>query len=194
MQERMEKTNPRRTLTPEEANRLNKLEAIADRLKRGENVQNRQLQTWLSGDEYAQIELQWTEQLELRDELKDKLVELSRYEEKLRQATFNFNRAVGYNNKGKHSTAKRFCAKSETYCEQAIEVLHEILHVNPYLQTWFDRHINFETADGIGANVVSLPRLVTSRCNERLREDSRIQSKQAVKLSVVEQAIFSIGR
>tara|TARA_B100000427_G_C15041436_1_gene391311 strand:+ start:77 stop:268 length:192 start_codon:yes stop_codon:yes gene_type:complete len=43
--ERIEKTNPRRTLTSEETKRLSKLEAIADKLKRGENVQNRQLQT-----------------------------------------------------------------------------------------------------------------------------------------------------
>ena len=39
---------PRRKLTTEETKRLNKLETIADKLKRGENVQNRQLQTWLS--------------------------------------------------------------------------------------------------------------------------------------------------
>ena len=45
----------RRELTTEETERLNKLEGIADKLRRGENVQNRQLQTWLSEDEYAQI-------------------------------------------------------------------------------------------------------------------------------------------
>ena len=55
LQERIEKANPRRELTAEEAKRLNKLEGIADKLKRGENVQNRQLQTWLSENEYAQI-------------------------------------------------------------------------------------------------------------------------------------------
>ena len=37
--------------------RLAKLEVIADKLKRGENVQNRQLQTWLSDDEYSQIKV-----------------------------------------------------------------------------------------------------------------------------------------
>ena len=36
-----------------EVKRLKKLQEIADNLKRGENVQNRQLQTWLSEDEYA---------------------------------------------------------------------------------------------------------------------------------------------
>lgn len=39
-QERIEKANPRRKLTVEEAKRLNKLQAIADKLKRGENVQS----------------------------------------------------------------------------------------------------------------------------------------------------------
>ena len=44
LQERIEKANPRRQLTAEETKRLNNLEVIADKLKRGENVQNRQLQ------------------------------------------------------------------------------------------------------------------------------------------------------
>ena len=45
LQERIEKANPRRNLTAEEAKRLLKLEAIAEKLKRGGNVLNRQLQT-----------------------------------------------------------------------------------------------------------------------------------------------------
>ena len=51
LQERIEKANPRRDLTADESKHLAKLEAIAVKLKRGENVQNRQLQTWLSDDE-----------------------------------------------------------------------------------------------------------------------------------------------
>ena len=112
LQERIEKANPRRNLTAEEAKRLLKLEAIAEKLKRGGNVLNRQLQTWWSEDEYAQLELEWQEQLELRSELKDKPSDLKRYEEKLREATFNYNRAEGYSSKGKHTTAKTFYNKS----------------------------------------------------------------------------------
>lgn len=123
LQERIEKSNPRRELTAEEAKRLAKLETIADKLKRGENVQNRQLQTWLIDDEYAQLEYEWQEQLELRSELKDKPSDLKRYEEKLKQATFNYNRAEGYSNKGKHDTAKKFYNKSESLCEDALEIL-----------------------------------------------------------------------
>ena len=58
LQEHNEKINPRCELTAEEAKRLTKLEAISDKLKRGENVQNRQLQTWLREDEYASCGLE----------------------------------------------------------------------------------------------------------------------------------------
>ena len=95
LQERIEKANPRRELTTDETKRLRKLEAIADKLKRGENVQHRQMQTWLRDEEYEQLGYEWQEQLELRNELKDKPSDLKRYEEKLKQATFNYNRAEG---------------------------------------------------------------------------------------------------
>ena len=40
LQERIKKANPRLQLTAEEIKRLNKLETIAEKLQRGENVQN----------------------------------------------------------------------------------------------------------------------------------------------------------
>lgn len=194
LQERIEKANPRRELTAEETKRLNKLEGIADKLKRGENVQNRQLQTWLSEEEYEQLEYEWQEQLELRNELKDKPSDLKRYEEKLKQATFNYNRAEGYSSKGKHSTAKKFYDKSESLCEDALEILQEILHYDSSLCVWFDRDISFEVGSDLSADIVSLPRLVTSRSHEKLSDDSRLTSKQSVKLAVVERAMHNIGR
>ena len=195
LQERINKANLRRKeLTRDEATKLAKLEVIAAKLRRGENVQNRQLQTWLSEDEYAQLEAEWQEQLELRGELKDKPSELKRYDEKLKQATFNYNRAEGYSSKGKHSTAKTFYNKSESLCEDALEILQEILHYDSSLRVWFDRDISFEVGGDLSADIVSLPRLVTSRSNEKLSGDSRLTSKQSVKLAVVERALSSIGR
>ena len=57
LQEGIEKVHPPRALTCEEEKRLAKLEAIADKLKRGENVQNRQLQTWLSHESTSRLGL-----------------------------------------------------------------------------------------------------------------------------------------
>ena len=194
LQERIEEANPRRQLTTDETKRLAKLEAIAEKLKRGENAQNRQLQTWLSENEYAQLEAEWQEQLELRSELKDKPSDLKRYEEKLKKATFNYNRAEGYSSIGKHNTAKTFYNKSESLCEDALEILQEILHYDSSLRVWFDRDISFEVGGDLSADIVSLPRLVTSRSHEKLSDDSRLTSKQSVKLAVVERAMYSIGR
>ena len=194
LQERIEQSNPRRELTVEEAKRSAKLEAIAEKLQRGENVQNRQLQTWLSGEEYEQLEYEWQEQLELRSELKDKPSDLKRYEEKLREATFNYNRAEGYSSKGKHNTVKTFYNKSESLCEDALEILQEILHYDSSLRVWFDRDISFKVGGELSADIVSLPRLVTSRSHENLSDDSRLTSKQSVKLAVVERAMHNIGR
>ena len=194
LHERIDKANPRRELTAQETKRLKKLAAIAKKLKHGENVQNRQLQTWLSEEEYEQLEFEWQEQLELREELKDKPSDLKRYEEKLKQATFNYNRAEGYSSKGKNTTAKKFYDKSESLCEDAIEILQEILHYDSSLRIWFDRDISFEVGGDLSADIVSLPRLVTSRSNEKLSDDSRLTSKQSVKLAVIERAIHNIGR
>ena len=158
-------------------------------------MQNRQLQTWLSEGEYAQVDIEWKEQLELREALKDKPDDLKRYEEKLKQATLYYNRAEGYSSKGKHTTSKTFYSKSESLCEDALEILQDIfLHYDGSLRIWFDRDISFAVGEGLGADIVALPCLVTSRSNERLNEDSRITGKQDVKLTVVERAIDSIGR
>jgi len=194
LQERIVKATPRRELTAEETKRLNKLEAIADKLRSGKNVQNRQLKTWLSEEECEQLEYEWKEQLELRNELKVKPSDLKRYEEKLKQATFNYNRAEGYSSKGKHSTAKKFYNMSENLCEDALEILQEILHYDASLRVWFDRDISFEVGGDLSADIVSLPRLVTSRSHEKLNDDSRVTSKQSVKLAVVERAIHNICR
>ncbi|MDC0461712.1 hypothetical protein OAM34_01745 [Alphaproteobacteria bacterium] len=194
LKERIEKANPRRILSAQETKRLNKLKAISDKIRRGENVQNRQLQTWLSEEEYEQLEYEWKEQLELRSELKDKPSDLKRYEEKLREATFNYNRAEGYSSKGKHNTAKKFYDKSESLCEDALEILQEILYSDSTLRVWFDRDISFEVGGDLSADIVSLPRLVTSRSHEKLSADSRLTNKQNVKLAVVERAMHNIGR
>ena len=82
----------------------------------------------------------------------------------------------------------------KSLCEDALEILQEILHYNSSLRIWFDRDIDFEVGGDLSADIVSLPRLVTSRSHEKLSDDSRLTSKQSVKLTVVERAIYNIGR
>lgn len=88
----------------------------------------------MARDGYAKVDIEWQEQLEIREELKEKPDNLKRYEENLKQATFYYNRAEGYSNKGKHTTAKTFYNKSESLCEDALEILLEILYHGGYLR------------------------------------------------------------
>ena len=194
LQERIDKTNPRRTLTAEEERRLSKLEAIVAKLKRGENVQNRQIQTWLSEDEYEQIAAEWNTQKHFREELKDKPTELKRYEDKLKEAIMMRNRSDAYHRKGKKSAAYKLDSKCESLCEDALEVLQEIVAADASLHIWFDRNLDFGHGSLIDASLGNLPRLVTSRSIEKLSDDSRLVKKIDVKISVVERAIYSIGR
>ena len=194
LQEQIDKLTPRRTLTAEDSKHLSKLEAIADKLKRGENVQNRQLQTWLSADEYEQIAAEWDTQKLFREELKDKPTELKRYEDKLKEAIMMRNRADSYHRKGKKSAAYKLDSKCESLCEDALEILQEIVAADASLQTWFDRHLDFEHGSLIDASLGNLPRLVTSRSIEKQSDDSRLVKKIDVKIGVVERAIYSIGR
>ena len=194
LQERIDKTNPRRTLTAEEERRLSKLEAIVAKLKRGENVQNRQLQTWLSADEYEQIAVEWDTQKLFREELKDKPTELKRYEVKLKEAIMMRNRSDAYHRKGKKSAAYKLDSKCESLCEDALEIIQEIVAADASLQIWFDRNLDFGHGSLIDASLGNLPRLVTSRSIEKQHDDSRIVKKLDVKIGVVERAINNIGR
>ena len=194
LQERLDKVNPRRKLAKDETTKLAKLEGIAEKLKRGESVQNRQLQTWLSENEYAQVDIEWQEQLELREEIKDKPDELKHYEDKLKEAIMMRNRSDAYHRKGKKSAAYKLDSKCESLCEEALEILQEIVAADASLQIWFDRHLDFGHGSLIDASLGNLPRLVTSLSIEKLRDDSRLVKKIDVKISVVERAIYSIGR
>jgi hypothetical protein len=194
LHERFDKTSPSRKLAKDETTNLAKLEGIAEKLKRGENVQNRQLQTWLSEDESVQVDIEWQEQLELREELKDKPDDLKRYEEKLKEAIMMRNRSDAYHRKGKKSAAYKLDSKCESLCEDALEILQEIVAADASLQIWFDRNLDFGHGSLIDASLGNLPRLVTSRSIEKQHDDSRIVKKLDVKIGVVERAIDNIGR
>ena len=146
LRERIEKANPRRKLTTEEAKRLTKLEALADKLKRGENVQNRQLQTWLSKDEYAQVDIEWQEQLELREELKDKPSEIKRYEDKLKEAIMMRNRSDAYHRKGRKSAAYKVYTKCDSFSEAAFAILPELVAAAAHMH--ISLHINSDFRHG----------------------------------------------
>ena len=75
----------------EEKKRLSDIEAISETLGLGEIVQNPHLEMWLCQEGCPQVDAEWKEQLELSSDKQYKPSDLKRYEEKLKQATFNYN-------------------------------------------------------------------------------------------------------
>ena len=104
------------------------------------------------------------------------------------------NRSDAYHRKGKKSAAYKLDIKCESLCEDALEILQEIVAADASLQIWFDRNLDFGHGSLIDASLGNLPRLVTSRSIEKLSDDSRLVKKIDVKISVVERAIYSIGK
>ena len=192
LKSKIAKTRELSEISETEQNRLVKLNAMLDELRRAENVQNSRLATWLAEAEYEGLESHWESQLQIREELNDKPDELKRYEYKLKKAIFNYSRAEGYSTKGKHSTAKKFYNSSESHCEDALEILQEIVDADASLHMWFDRRLDFEHGSLINAQLGNLPRVVTSRSLDRQTTDSRLMSKREVKIAAVEWAISAL--
>ena len=115
------KAKPRKLseLSKTEQNRLAKLNGMLDELRRGENVQNRRLATWLTEAEYDGFESDWESQQQIREELRDKPDELRRYENKPHQATFNDNKSERFRKRGNKDKSTKFRNLSESHCEDA---------------------------------------------------------------------------
>ena len=112
----------------------------------------------------------------------------------MKEAIMMRNRSDAYHQKGKKAAAYKLNNKCECLCEDALEILQEIVAAYANLQIWFDRNLDFEHGSLIDASLGNLPRLVTSRSIEKLRDDSRLVKNLDVKIGVVERAIYSIGR
>ena len=147
---------------------------MLDELIRGKNVQNRRLGTWLTEAEYEGFKSDVESQQQIREELNDKPDELKRYEGKLKKAIFNYSRAEGYSTKWKHSTAKKVYDSSESHCEDALEILQEIVAADASLHMWFDRGLDFGHGSLVDAQLGNLPRVVTSRSLDRQTSDNRL--------------------
>ena len=165
---------------------------MLDELRRAENVQNRRLVTQLTEDEYESFESDWKSQQQISEELKDKPDELRRYKNKLHQATFNDNKAERLRKRGNKVKSTKFRNLSESHCEDALEILQEMVDAEASLHMWFDRGFDFGHGSLVDAQLGNLPRVIISRRLDRQTTDSRLMSKREVKIAAVEWAIIAL--
>ena len=179
-----------RKLTAKEKKRLEKLEGMCHQLKRGKNVQNRQLKQWLTENEYKGLEESWEQQKEMRIDCSDKPSEIVEYEERLSKAIFTYNRAEGYRRKGKSKSAKEMDQKADVQFERLLEYFEEIM-ADLSLQIWFDREVDLTPNGDTTLSPQGVPRVVTSRSLDLQHGglSSFISSKKEVKIENLEHAI-----
>ncbi|SFK80563.1 hypothetical protein [Celeribacter marinus] len=173
--------------------RLKKLRKIAAKLAGGAIVQNRQLRAWLTEEDFASYVQAWSDQKELRAELKDKPDEVREYEARLRKATFVYNKGEGASTRGKSKVAQKHFAQADTLFERLHVYLDEIIAADAGLRLWFDRDTDSST---LGLTPGTVPMVITSRS---LESDgggllSNKRSKRDLKLDVVEWAIRGLER
>ena len=164
---------------------------MCHQLKRGKNVQNRQLKQWLTENEYKEFEESWEQQKEMRIDYSDKPSEIVEYEERLSKAIFTYNRAEGYRRKGKSKSAKEMDQKAEVLFEKLLEYFEEIMAADLSLQTWFDSGVDLTPNGDTTLSPQGVPRVVTSRSLDLQYGGLRsfISTKKEVKIESLERAI-----
>ena len=102
------------------------------------------------------------------------------------------NSSDAYHRKVNKASAYKLDSKFKRLCEDALDILHEIVFADANSQMWFDRPLYFEADGLLDANLSFLPRLITSCSTEKQCNHSRIVKKVDIKISVVEQAIENL--
>ena len=174
-------------------NRAEKLRNILNKLENGENIQNRMLKTWLTENEYKEFLNSWEEQIEIRNELKDKPHEIKEYEEQLKKALFIYNKAENYSHLNNHSTAKKLYTEAEVAFEYLMEYLQGIITADQNLRIWFDRNTDWDIDSIAAADIDNIPRVVTSRSNQRISPSPLVLSKNTIKQQIVSKALNNLN-
>lgn len=175
--------------------RIARLEKMLTTLRLGKNVQNRQLQTWLSEEAFAQFEDDWREQQKLREELKDKPDAILEYEKRLMAATFTYSKADSADLNGRAAATHMF-ADARTKLERLREYLQEKITGNAVLEQWLDRNVHYNFSNTPHTSRENFPCVITSRSLRNLRSGMLVnkRTKLQVKIGVVERELVMLTR
>lgn len=170
-----------------------KLRDFLAKLKAGQHVQNRDLETWLGADYAGAIDGAWEVQLDLRKQFLEKPDAIVEYENLFRAARLWENRGEGYSTRGKHKQAHVFHAKAQVAYEKLLERYEEITAADYTLHGWFDRIADFTLCNAPSLSAETMPQVRTSRSlNNKNKGDSMVERKRDVKIRVLRSALRDI--
>lgn len=171
-----------------------KLMLLLKRLQAGQNVQNRDLQTWLTASAWAAYEYELKTQEELRSDVNKKPDAVRQYERRVALANFAYNKGEGFSVRGKSAAARRNFDKADVLYERALEHLQQAVAVDPGLCVWFDRDTEYKADSEIGLCPSAMPHVVTSRSLDNRGGGilGQLRTKRDLKLWSVEMALAEL--
>ena len=181
-----------------------RLQALIERMNNDQDIAQRDLKIVLLPVEYAVFQAQWDSQKDIREYIQSKPATVTEYEELTRIGQFFYNKSEGYSNnprKANHRDpngvryAKKFADQAQAAFERALGHLAESVQVDPSLQVWFDRPLEF----GFNGNISpSSPETMPKACPSRSpdRQSTGLlhskQSKRELKLQALQNAIDAL--
>ena len=174
--------------------RILKLNVALERLRRGENVQNRQLRTLLGEQGFSRYLDDWSQQQLLRKALSEKPREIIAYEHLLRDATFAYCRADAASRQGRHSVARKLFSLADAHFGSLAEFLVEKIVGHAELESWLDRAVHYDAGNAPSYSPDGFPCLVTSRSLRNVGGGlaSVKRTKMQLKIEAFERAIQEI--
>ena len=177
-----------------------RLTELLARLEGGNDVAQRDLKLALTAKQFADMGKQWKQQTELRQ--LEKPAEIADYERYVQRVVMAFGRTEGRGTNSpttdkKRKALARLSTAADSAFEDAITRLEEILSVDPTLQAWLDREVNFGVGAGEGVECApeNIPRVVTSRSLQKqagVKKLLPIISKRELKKAVVQGALAEL--
>jgi len=163
--------------------RIVELGQIEQKLREGKHVQNRTLETWLTADEFAEIDKRWQQQQLMRSGSKLKPDSVKEYEAMLKKAQFYDAKARGEEERGNAAAAKASRDMSQTKLSELLIYLQNNSANDLVFLTWLDRDIPTSTDN---LTLQDMPRSITST-----GKDVRVQrqSISEIKIAVVQGAL-----
>lgn len=180
-------TNARLLTAQDRRNRrLVELAMIDEKLRAGKHVQNRTLETWLTEDEFAEIDARWAQQKRSRASSKDKPDALKEYEARLKRAQFFDGKAQGERKQGKLNAAEVSLAACNDELDALMDFAREQIEEDAAFVDWLDRPL---PRSDLTPTLDAMPRSITSSS-----KDSRVQRKRIsdIKREVVTEAIAKL--
>lgn len=166
--------------------RIVELAEIEEKLRDDKHVQNRTLETWLTAEEFAEIDKRWQQQKLIRSGSKLKPDSIKVYEAMLKQAQFYDAKARGEEERGNAAAAKASRDICQTKLSDLLIYLNDNSARDPAFTTWLDRDISASTDN---LTLQDMPRSITST-----GKDVRVQrqSISEVKIAVINEVLRSL--